>query len=478
MSKPTLVVSIVSLLSVSFIAGAWYGRSGAKPRSGGGLAEADGFAGGRAEPRSGGALAEPAVATASAGPAMAGHDHAKHMAGASNPGAPAGAPTPATINVSAEQQQLIGVRLGTAEQGSKRFMRRLVGRVAPDETRLYRVNMAVDAWVQEIFPVTVGSLVRKDQPLLSYYSPEFGGSIQAYFYALSAMDRYQASGTETPAQMALTTATIQQAIDSLKNLGMGDLQIEELKRTRQPTKRVVVRAPASGFVIARNVYAGQRLERGAEIYRIADLGRVWILADTFDGEAESLRPGALAKVTVPHGEHSFEARVSGVPPQFDPVSRSLKVRLEVVNPGYRLRPDMFVDVELPVELPSALTVPADSVLDSGLRKTVFVDRGKGSFERRAVETGWRFGDRVEIRRGLSPGERIVVAGTFLLDSESRMRLGAAASDPPARHDAAAPPAAHHHEAAAPPPPQARKDAPVAPVAGQGHEHHQGATGHD
>src|SRR5512140_201705 len=219
MSKPTLVVSIVSLLSVSFIAGAWYGRSRARPAPG------------------------PAVATASAGPAMAGHDHAKHMAGASGAGAPAGVQPPATITVSAEQQQLIGVRLGTVEQGANSFTRRLVGRVAADETRLYRLNMAVDGWVQEIFPATAGSLVRRDQPLLSYYSPEFGGAIQAYFYALSAMDRYQSSGTETTAQMALTTATIQQAIDSLKNLGMGDLQIEELKRTRQPTKRVVVRAP-------------------------------------------------------------------------------------------------------------------------------------------------------------------------------------------------------------------------------------------
>ncbi|HEY5676187.1 MAG TPA: efflux RND transporter periplasmic adaptor subunit [Myxococcales bacterium] len=438
MSKPTLVISIVSLLAVSFIAGAFYGRATNAPPLRG-----------------------------SARPAISGHDHAKHMAGASGAGAPAGAPPPATIAVSAEQQQLIGVRLGTVEQGAKSFTRRLVGRVAADETRLYRVNMAVDGWVQEIFPATVGSLVRKDQPLLSYYSPEFGGAIQAYFYALSAMDRYQSSGTETAAQMALTTASIQQAIDSLKNLGMGDLQIEELKRTRRPTKRVMIRSPASGFVMVRNVYAGQRLERGSEIYRIADLGRVWILADTFDGEADSLRPGAIAKVAIPHAGRSFEARVAQVPPQFDGVSRSLKVRLEAENPGNVLRPDMFVDVEVPVELPSAVTVPADSVLDSGLRKTVFVDRGNGSFERRAVETGWRFGDRVEIRRGLQPGERIVVAGTFLLDSESRMRLGPGTSEP----------AAHHHPAAAPAP-EARKDAPAAPAAVESHQHHHGAAGHD
>jgi Cu(I)/Ag(I) efflux system membrane fusion protein len=459
MSKPTLVMSIVSLLSLSFLGGAWYGRSNRRGANG---------------------PAAPAVAAAS----MAGHDHSKHMAGASKAGAPAGAPAPNAIAISAEQQQLIGVRLDTVKEGPVAFTRRLVGRVAPDETRLYRVNMAVDAWVQEMFPVTAGSFVRKDQPLLSYYSPEFLGSMQAYFYALGAMDRYQATGTEQPAQMALTIASIQQAQDSLKNLGMGELQIEELKRTRQPTKRVVVRSPATGFVVVRNVYAGQRLERGSEIYRIADLGRVWILADTFEGEAESLRPGAMARVSIPHGGRSFEARVTQVPPQFDPVSRSLKVRLEVANPGYTLRPDMFVDVELPVELPSGLTVPADAVLDSGLRKTVFVDRGGGSFERRAVETGWRFGDRVEIRRGLAPGESIVVAGTFLLDSESRMRLGAGSEEPAAPHHEMAAPAQHemtgpaHHEMAAPPPPEPAREAPAALGAGESHQHHRGAAGHD
>ena len=117
----------------------------------------------------------------------------------------------------------------------------------------------------------------------------------------------------------------------------------------------------------------------------------------------------------------FRARVSKILPQFDACSRTLKVRLEADNDDYALRPDMFVDVECPVTLPPAITVPIDALLDSGLRKTVFVDRGNGLFEPRQVETGWRFGDRVEIVKGLKPGERIVVSGNFLLDSESRMR---------------------------------------------------------
>ena len=117
--------------------------------------------------------------------------------------------------------------------------------------------------------------------------------------------------------------------------------------------------------------------------------------------------------------------MSQVLPIFDPATRTLKVRLELDNPDYLLRPDMFVDVDFPVKLPPSVNVPVDAVLDSGLKKTVFVDRGNGYFEPRKVETGWRLGDRVEILEGLQPGEKIVVSGNFLIDSESRMRLAAA-----------------------------------------------------
>jgi Cu(I)/Ag(I) efflux system membrane fusion protein len=117
--------------------------------------------------------------------------------------------------------------------------------------------------------------------------------------------------------------------------------------------------------------------------------------------------------------------VSDVLPLFDPSTRTMKVRLEAANPRYALRPDMFVDVELPIELSPTLAVPTDAVLDTGLKKTVFIDRGEGFFEPREVETGWRLGNRVEITKGLEPGERIVVSGTFLIDSESRMELAAA-----------------------------------------------------
>jgi len=132
-----------------------------------------------------------------------------------------------------------------------------------------------------------------------------------------------------------------------------------------------------------------------------------------------------SKVSLASQPGAFEAVVSDVLPLFDPVSRTMKVRLEAKNPGYILRPDMFVDVELPLRMAESIAVPADAVLDSGLKKTVFVERSPGYFEPREIRTGWKMGNQVEIVGGLEPGERIVVSGTFLIDSESRMETAVA-----------------------------------------------------
>ena len=205
---------------------------------------------------------------------------------------------------------------------------------------------------------------------------------------------------------------------------MSEQQMKELARTLQITDRVFILAPVTGFIIARNVSPGQRFDKGTEWYRIADLSRVWVLADLFRNEAEYVRPGTKVRMTILETRKTLNAVVSTVLPQFDANTRTLKVRLEADNPGYILRPDMFVDIELPIQLPPAITVPADAILDSGVKKTVFVDRGNGFFEPREVEAGWRMGNRVEIIKGLEPGEQIVVSGNFLIDSESKLEMAA------------------------------------------------------
>jgi Cu(I)/Ag(I) efflux system membrane fusion protein len=160
------------------------------------------------------------------------------------------------------------------------------------------------------------------------------------------------------------------------------------------------------------------------MYTIADLSRVWILAEVFGKDAQAFRPGAKARVTLPDTGESFQATVSDVLPEVDPATRVLRPRLVVDNPGFKLRPDMFVNVEVAVSLPAGLSVPSDAVVDSGLSKRVFVQTSAGHFEARTVETGWRLNDRVQIVKGLREGESVVAAGTFLVDSESRLQVAA------------------------------------------------------
>jgi Cu(I)/Ag(I) efflux system membrane fusion protein len=221
------------------------------------------------------------------------------------------------------------------------------------------------------------------------------------------------------AQRSPTAFSLQSAIDSLRSLGMSEGQIGDIQRTHQAVSMIHIYSPIAGFVLARNISPAQRFDKGAELYRIADIGHVWVMADVFEKDLKFVRPGVLA--TVRYGGHGFTARMSDVLGQLDSESRTLKIRFELDNPGHILLPNMFVDVEVQVNMPAAVVVPADAVIDSGRGKTVFVERGNGVFEPLLVETGWRLGDRVEITKGLEPGERIVVSGNFLIDSESRMK---------------------------------------------------------
>ncbi len=338
---------------------------------------------------------------------------------------------PGTVRISPERQQIVGIRIGEAEKKALTQTIRLLGTVAADETRLYFINATVDGWITKTYPNTTGSIVKKNETLATFYSPEFLSASQALLFALGSVDRLKArapTGEETQVQkdqMTQFSINLQQYKDSLRNLGMGDLQIEEMIRTRRFMENVNITSPADGFILIRNVSLGLRFEKGWEFYRIADLSRVWILADVYEREAECFQPGIEAKVVLPYQKKTYQAKVSEVLPVYDPKTRTLKVRLETDNPAFALRPEMLVNVELPITYPAVVTVPEDAVLDSGIKKTVFVYRGKGFFEPREVETDRHMGNRVEIVKGLEAGEKIAISGNFLIDSESKMELAAA-----------------------------------------------------
>jgi Cu(I)/Ag(I) efflux system membrane fusion protein len=339
---------------------------------------------------------------------------------------PAALPVPpGAVAIDSASQRLVGIRVAAVEKASGTHSVRFLGRVVPEDTRTFRVNSGMDGFIRETFTDSVGEQVKKDQKLATSYVGETlsvaSGFLAATAGVPGAVGKDGARTVPFPGAVAKQgVSSIQGYTDRLRNLGLSDAQIKQMAEDRQLPQTVDIVSPADGFILARNVSAGQHFDRFAEFYRIADLSQVWIVADVFGADAQNLHPGAVARVSLP-GHRTFSARVSNALPQVDPDTHVVKLRLEANNPGFVLRPDMFVDVELPVSGPAGLTVPQDAVLDSGREQRVFVERSAGVFEPRNVQIGWRSGDRVEIVNGLKEGERVVVEGTFLVDSESRLK---------------------------------------------------------
>ncbi len=324
---------------------------------------------------------------------------------------------PADLKIDPAAQSMYGIQLASVERDSGKHSISAFGRVAADETRIYRLDVGTDGYVRETHDDAVGNFVKKDQHLASIYSPEFLAVEGGY---LSANER-----TPTPTKdansAALNASSAQARADRLRNLGMSDAQIDEMSANRRIPEDVYIVSPVDGFILTRNISPGVRFERQRELYTVADLSKVWILAEVYGKDAQSFRPGTVARLIRSDTGESFQARVSNVFPEVDPVTRAMKVRLEADNPGYKLRPDMFVTVEVPVSAPAGLSVPADAVVDTGTDKQVFVQTAPGHFEKRVVELGWRFDDRVQVVKGLREGEKVVSEGTFLVDSESRLQ---------------------------------------------------------
>jgi len=328
-------------------------------------------------------------------------------------GLPAG-----NVTINLEQQQLIGMRTVEVSRTSGSIRLNAPGRVVADETRTYRLTAGADGLILATFDHSTGSLVKKNEVLATFGSPDFLSAEQSF---LQSWLRGPESRNEWSSPNEWKDQILKFAANRLLAMGMNESQLKKLVTDKQAADSIQIVSPVDGFILSRAVTSGQQVPKGTEFYRITDLNRVWIMASFQENEASGLHPGTEVKITVPNQENGWRASISNVLPQFDPATRTLQVRLETANPGLRLRPDMFVNVELDTHPPDALTVPTDALLDSGLAKRVYVDRGNGAFEPRKVETGRHFGDRVEIVSGLASGERVVVSGTFLLDSESQLK---------------------------------------------------------
>ncbi len=326
-----------------------------------------------------------------------------------------------TLNVTADKQHLIGVETGFAERTSGTSTLRAVGRVAVDETRVQRVQSRVEGWIERVNVDFTGREVRQGETMLTIYSPELVASQEEYLLALKAKDAMQHASMKEMASSGESLADAARARLE-RHWKLDPDALTELERTHTAVRSIAVRAPVDGFVLTRNAFANQRVAPEMELYALADLKRVWILADVAEADVGSIRLGAMASVEPAYAPgRKFSARVTNILPQMDGQTRTLKVRLEADNATLTLRPGLFVNVEFHIARPPRLTVNEEAVIDTGETRTVFIDRGNGVFQPRRVETGERYDGRVEIVAGLDKGERIVTSGVFLLDSESKMR---------------------------------------------------------
>ena len=335
--------------------------------------------------------------------------------------APANLPM-GSIQINPEKQQLIGVKYGMPSLASSVKAIRAVGKVVPDEQRVAHVHTRVDGWIDKVFVDFTGKIVGKGQALLTLYSPDLLATQEEFLLAVKSKDLMKGSTLDSalPHSESLIAASRRR----LQLWDLSDGQIDEVARTGKPVTNITVYSPVRGYVMVRNAFPQQRITPDTELYTITDLSKVWIMADVFEAEAYLIKANQPVTINLLGTPGILRGRVDYIQPGVDPVARTLKVRIDVENARMDLKPDMFVDVNFSIPLPQRITVPTDAVLDSGLKKTVFVDRGNGYLEPRDVQTGEHLGDRIEILGGLRPDERIVISGTFLIDSESQLKSAA------------------------------------------------------
>ena len=321
------------------------------------------------------------------------------------------------VRVDPARLQQIGVRFATVERAPLERIIRGTGTVAWDETKLVDVSLKVRGWVRELFADAQGARVVAGDPLFTVYSPELYAAQLEYLEALRAQTAARATAAPDRADGLVRAGRAR-----LRLWNLAESDVAALAVRGEPLEAVPVRAPASGFLIEKNIVAGGAIEPGMRLFRIAPLDRVWIDAQVFESDAPLLVEGQPAIVRAPASPgHGIDARVAYVYPSLDAATRTARARLELANPDLALRPGMWVEVELRVDLGPRLQVPASAVIYAGARRVVFVDRGEGRLEPRDVETGVTTGEAIEILSGLEPGERVVAAGNFLIAAESRLQ---------------------------------------------------------
>jgi membrane fusion protein, copper/silver efflux system len=326
---------------------------------------------------------------------------------------------PSDFTVPVERQQQIGVTYANVEKRPFSLTIRAVGTVAYDRQHRWDYVSRVDGYVQKLFVFSRGEPVEKDAPLLTLYSPDLLTTQNEFLDVLRTRD-----GAINGDKVVLES--MQSLVDAgkqrLRLWNISDDQIAELEKTRKAQETLTLKSPFKGIVQEMRVDQGRRVMTGDQLVEIADLSLVWVWAQFYQNEIALLKKELPVTITTAaYPGETFKSKISVIDPFINDATRTARVRIDVENPDFKLRPDMYVNAELKLDMGEGLAVPVTAILPTGLRNIAFVDKGEGRLEPRFIEIGRKYGDVFELKSGLKEGERVVNSANFLIDAEAKVQ---------------------------------------------------------
>jgi RND family efflux transporter MFP subunit len=333
------------------------------------------------------------------------------------------------VQLTPERMQSIGVQTGTVEYKQLSDDIRATGTVDINERLLSYVQVRFPGYIRKVFANATYQYVRKGEPLFTIYSPELVATQQEYLLAQQNQKTLGASTVDGVASGAeLLSAAAEQRLEQWE---VPQSEITKLKETGKPVTDLTINSPVEGYITERNALPNMYAEPSTKLYTVADLSRVWVYAQIFQDDIGRIRPGDMAQIAVDsYPGRTFSGQIEEILPQVDMATRTVRVRLVMANPGLKLKPGMFVNVDLKTSMGRQLVVPSSAVFQSGTRQLVFLNHGNGSLEPKEITTGPRVGDDFVVLKGLKAHESIVTSASFLIDSESQLQAAAGSFVPP------------------------------------------------
>ena len=356
-----------------------------------------------------------------------GHQHPPATEKGQPPAAPKAAkpepapPPPPTVEIPADKQKLIGLKTTAVGLQSLTKTIRTVGRIENDERKQAFINAKVEGWIEKLYVNATGVTVKQGQPVAEIYSPELLATQQEFLNVL----RWKKSLKEEGFGALLAQdaeAILGAARQRLRLWDISEAQIRRIEETGQPIRALTLYSPVSGQVMQKMAVQGMKIMPGEKLFEVVDLSSVWVVADIYESELPSIKVGDRAQIRLSYFPgQEFSAVIDFIYPTLSAESRTAKARFTLPNPQGKLKPQMFGQVELKINLGRRLAVPGDAVIDTGPRQIVYVDKGEGNFEPREVTAGLRAEKWVEILKGLKPGEKVAASANFLIDSEAKLK---------------------------------------------------------